>query len=412
MINNAWFQLCASVIAMIMIANLQYAWTLFVTPLQESTGWELSDIQWAFTLFILFQTWVQPAQGWLIDRMGPRLFISAAGVLCGIGWGGLGLVTSLPQLYALYVLAGIGAALVYGGSMGSALKWFKQRRGLAAGILAAGFGGGTALFMPFIAYIIEEYGYQTAFLWTGAFQGLIILIVAQFLRHPPKESQPAKAAASTAGAAMGTKIGAHQFTTGEMLRTPQFYVLYIMFVMIATGGLLVTANARPMAESWGISLGMLTLALSLNPLANGASRICWGWASDKIGRELAMGIAFSLQAIFLVLVVAFGQASEILFAVTLILVFFTWGEVFSLFPSITGDYFGTRNSTSNYGLMYSAKGIAAIIGGGVAAVLYEQFGSWSAGLYGSAVLAGVAAIMAFVLRATMAQRRTGVGAPA
>ena len=412
MINNPWFQLCASVIAMIMIANLQYAWTLFVTPLQEGTGWELSDIQWAFTLFILFQTWVQPAQGWLIDRMGPHLFISAAGVLCGIGWGGLGMVTSLPQLYALYVLAGVGAALVYGGSMGSALKWFKQRRGLASGILAAGFGGGTALFMPFIAYIIEAYGYQTAFLWTGVFQGVIILIVAQFLRHPPKEAQPAKAAASTAGASMSTKIGDHQFTTGEMLRAPQFYVLYVMFVMIATGGLLVTANARPMAESWGVSLGMLTVALSLNPLANGASRIFWGWASDKMGRELAMGIAFSLQAIFLVTVIAFGQASEILFTITLILVFFTWGEVFSLFPSITGDYFGTRHSTSNYGLMYSAKGVAAIIGGGLAAMLYEQFGSWSAGMYGSAVLAAIAAIMAFGLRATMAQRRANVGAPA
>ena len=410
-IYNRWFQLTASVIAMIMIANLQYAWTLFVTPLQEGTGWELSDIQWAFTLFILFQTWVQPAQGWLIDRMGPRLFISAAGVLCGIGWGGLGMVTTLPQLYTLYVLAGIGAALVYGGSMGSALKWFTQRRGLASGILAAGFGGGTALFMPFIAYIVEVYGYETAFLWTGVFQGLVILLVAQVLRHPPKDPQPVKAA-TAAGAPMGTKIGDHQFTTAEMLRTPQFYVLYIMFVMIATGGLLVTANARPMAESWGISLAMLTLALSLNPLANGGSRIFWGWASDKIGRELAMGVAFSLQAVFLVLVMMFGQASEILFAVTLILVFFTWGEVFSLFPSITGDYFGTRHSTSNYGVMYSAKGVAAIIGGGMAAMLYEQFGSWSAGMYGSAVLAAIAAIMAFGLRATMTQSQPAVGAPA
>src|SRR6185436_14916411 len=169
---------------MIMIANLQYSWTLFVKPMQQGTGWKLSEIQFAFTLFILFQTWVQPAQGWLIDRLGPRRFISAAGVLCGIGWGGLGFAKSLSMLYVLYVLAGIGAALVYGGCIGSALKWFKKERGLASGVMAAGFGGGTALFIPFIASMIQSRGYQATFLSTGIFQGVVILIVAQFLRHP------------------------------------------------------------------------------------------------------------------------------------------------------------------------------------------------------------------------------------
>ena len=155
-VNNRWFQLVASLVAMIMIANLQYAWTLFVQPLQASTGWRLSDIQTAFTLFILFQTWVQPLDGWLIDRLGPRWFITAAGLLCGLGWAGMGYATSLPMLYALYCLAGVGAAFVYSGSIGSALKWFKDRRGLASGIMAAGFGGGTALFIPFISSIIAE----------------------------------------------------------------------------------------------------------------------------------------------------------------------------------------------------------------------------------------------------------------
>ncbi len=160
-IHNRWFQLVASLIAMIMIANLQYAWTLFVEPMRQGTGWKLSEIQWAFTLFILFQTWVQPAQGFLIDRLGPRLFTTIAGVLCGVGWAGLGLVTTLPMLYTLYVMAGIGAALVYGGCMGSALKWFTKERGLAAGIIAAGFGGGTALFVPVIASLIKSDGYKT-----------------------------------------------------------------------------------------------------------------------------------------------------------------------------------------------------------------------------------------------------------
>jgi len=163
-INNRWFQLYAALLAMMMIANLQYSWTLFVKPLQQETGWKLSDIQWAFTLFVLFQTWVQPLQGWLIDRLGPRMFISVAGVLCGIGWGGLGLATTLPMLYVLYTTAGIGAALVYSGAIGSALKWFTERRGLAAGIMTAGFGGGTALTLPFIASAIRTYGHRSTFL--------------------------------------------------------------------------------------------------------------------------------------------------------------------------------------------------------------------------------------------------------
>src|SRR4249919_2540771 len=171
MLNNRWFQLGASVVAMIMIANLQYAWTLFVDPLQKSTGWKLSDIQFAFTLFILFQTWVQPLDGWLIDRLGPRGFISAAGLLCGLGWAGMGYATTLPQLYGLYCVAGTGAAFVYSGSIGSALKWFKDKRGLASGIMAAGFGGGTALFIPIISSFIASRGYQTAFIATGLFQG-------------------------------------------------------------------------------------------------------------------------------------------------------------------------------------------------------------------------------------------------
>src|SRR5258706_6148864 len=199
-INNRWFQLGASVIAMIMIANLQYAWTLFVQPMQQATGWKLSDIQWAFTLFILFQTWVQPLQGWLIDRMGPRLFTTIAGVLCGIGWGGLGMVTSLPMLYTLYVLAGIGAALVYGGAMGSALKWFTDRRGLAAGIIAGAFGGGTALFIPFIGWAIRTHGYQHTVPWTRPFPGVGVVIVAQFLRPPAGAGQAPGAARPPPGA--------------------------------------------------------------------------------------------------------------------------------------------------------------------------------------------------------------------
>jgi OFA family oxalate/formate antiporter-like MFS transporter len=406
-INNRWFQLVASLIAMIMIANLQYAWTLFVQPLQSSTGWKLSDIQFAFTLFILFQTWIQPLDGWLIDRLGPRGFISAAGVLCGLGWAGMGYATSLPMLYALYCLAGMGAAFVYSGSIGSALKWFKDRRGLASGIMAAGFGGGTALFIPIIQSLIGSGGHRLAFVATGIVQGLAILVVAQFLRHPPHEATTAKPSAGSAPA-----VGTRHFTTLEMLRTPQFYFMYTMFVLMATGGLLVTANAGPMSRDWGLTAAALTLAATLSPLANGAARVFWGWASDKLGRENTMILTFLAQAVCLYLVVALGPRSAAWFSFTLVLVYFTWGQIYSLFPATCGDYFGAKHATSNYAVLYTAKGVASILGGWVGALLYEQSGSWAMGFYGSAAMALVAALMAVGLRSSTAPSRLPASMPA
>jgi OFA family oxalate/formate antiporter-like MFS transporter len=409
-VNNRWFQLVASLVAMIMIANLQYAWTLFVPPLQASTGWRLSDIQLAFTLFILFQTWVQPLDGWLIDRLGPRWFITAAGILCGLGWAGIAYATSLPMLYALYCLAGTGAAFVYSGSIGSALKWFKDKRGLASGIMAAGFGGGTALFIPLISSIIATSGYQQAFITTGLLQGLVITVVAQFLRHPPAE-----AAAAGGAKAASTAPAKHHYTTLEVLRTPRFYQLYVMFVLMATGGLLVTANAAPMARSWGLSAVALTWAATLSPLANGAARITWGAVSDRIGRENTMILTFVLQAISLFLVVAVGSTSAVMFSTTLVLVYFTWGQIYSLFPATSGDYFGAKHATSNYAVLYTAKGTASIIGGWVGTMLYESTGSWATGFYGSALMALVAAGLAVHLkyaRASAAAGAVAVPAPA
>ena len=393
---------------MIMIANLQYAWTLFVKPLQAGTGWKLSDVQYAFALFILFQTWVQPLDGWLIDRLGPRGFISAAGLLCGLGWAGMGYANTLPMLYVLYCAAGVGAAFVYSGSIGSALKWFKDRRGLASGIMAAGFGGGTALFIPFISWMIANRGYQAAFISTGIFQGLVIVVVAQFLRHPRVQA----ATAESVPVASASQLGRRQFTTLEMLKTPQFYVMYVAFVMMATGFLLATANLAPIAQSWGLSAAAVTLAATFSPIANGASRIFWGWASDRTGRENAMVIAFTLNAFSLLLVLVLGQISGLWFTLSLVLVYFTGGQIYSLFPSTTGDYFGTANATSNYAVLYTAKGVAAFIGAWGGPLLFEKFGSWSVCFYGSAVMALIAAVLAMRLRSATAPGRAPVAVAA
>ena len=395
--NNPWFQLVASVISMVMIANLQYAWTLFVNPLQDAWGWKTAEIGLAFTIFINLQTFVQPIDGWFIDKMGPRKFITAAGVLCGVGWASLSFASSLTQLYFFYALAGIGAAFVYSGSIGSALKWFPNRRGLASGCIAAGFGGGTALFIPIIKYLIDNQTYRSAFLVTGIIQGVVIAVVAQFLRYPGPDFV-AKAAGS-GGAKTSTRKNTEQFTTSEMLKTPHFYLMYAIFVAAAAGGLFVTAQAGPISRSWGLT-AVLTMATTVSPLANLASRISWGLISDRIGREITMAIAFALQSFSLLAVLTFGKGSGLLFTITVALTFFTWGEVYSLFPSTIGDYFGSRNATSNYGAVYTAKGVASILAGYIAALVFDRFGAWDLAFYGTAALAMLAAIGALVLRAS------------
>ena len=401
--KNRWVQLIGSVVAMVMIANLQYAWTLFVEPIHAARGWKLSDIQTAFTLFLVFETWVMPVEGWLIDRIGPRVFITIASVLCGVGWTALGFVTTLGQLYLFYSIAGLGAAFVYSGSIAAALKWFPDKRGLASGLIAAGFGSGSALFIPLIADIIRKENYRAAFLYTGIFQGLVILIAAQFLRNPGPDFHASKAAAKVLSPHV--RRNSQQFTSPEMLRTPHFYVLYVMFVMMSTGGLLLTAEAAPLAKEWKISMAALTAALSMTRIANGLSRIFWGWVSDRAGRERTMALGFFLQACCLLSILFAGRLSGTLFGVTLVLTYFTWGEVFSVFPPTIGDYFGPANAASNYSFMYTAKGVSAILGVRLAAVLFDKFGSWTAAFYGSAVLAFVAGVMAIGLRMAQLPRK-------
>ena len=394
--SKRWNQFGSAVVAMIMIANLQYAWTLFVKPMQAETHWKLPDIQWAFTLFIFFETWITPIEGWLIDRLGPRIFLSMGGVLVGIGWTGMAFSHSLMQLYVLYSVAGIGAAFIYSGSVATALKWFPDMRGTVSGFITAGFGAGAALFIPFIEYLIKHANYRTAFLYTGIAQGLLILIVAQVLQNPGADFQVSAAAKKPVSPKL--RRNPQQFNSFEMLSTPHFYLLYVTFVMISVGGLMLTAQGGPVADSFKISAAALTAALASSRLANGGGRIFWGWLSDRIGREMAMFIPFVLQAFSLIAMLWVGRLSGTWFNICLVGVYFIWGSMFSLFPAIIGDYFGADNATSNYGFLYTAKGVASILAGGTAAWFFQKFGNWNWVFYGSAALAIVSSMLVLILR--------------
>ncbi len=393
-----------------MIANLQYSWALFVKPIMGATHWKLSDVQLGFTLFIFFETWMMPLAGWFMDRLGPRIFMSVAAILCGIGWAGLGWANTLTQLYVLYSLAGFGAALIYCGSTVVGLKWFPDKLGLSSGLIAAGFGSGAALFIPSIAYIIRAGNYRAAFLYTGIGQAIITLCVSQILVNP-KPDDP-EVAGKRAGSRFKVRTGAEQFTWVEMLRTPQFYVLYAMMLMMGIGGLMVTAQVGSVADTLGISKIAFTLALTINPLANGAGRIFWGWISDHAGREKTMIVAFLIQALALVSVLRLGRNSPVWFIVSLAVVLFTWGEIYSLFPAAMADFFGTRNAGVNYSFLYSSKGVASFMAGWLAARLFEKTGTWTVVFYGSATLAFLTAIMAFGLIAMPLPSKRGQLEPA
>ena len=304
--SKRWIQFGSAIVGMIMIANLQYAWTLFVGPLQKAhKDWSLTAIQFAFTLFIFLETWITPVEGWLIDRMGPRLFLSIGGVLVGVGWTGMGYAQTLTQLYVLYGIAGVGAAFVYSGSIATALKWFPDMRGRVSGFITAGFGAGAALFIPtIIAPLLARSGYQKAFFYTGIFQGLLIILAAQVLHNPGPDFHVSPAAKKPVSPRI--RRNTQQFNSGQMMLTPHFWILYVAFVLTSVGGLMITAQASPVGKSLKIAAWAIVAAVSWSRVANGLGRIIWGWFSDLVGREMAMFIPFTLQALCLVGVLSVG----------------------------------------------------------------------------------------------------------
>ncbi len=394
-----WGQLVMGIIAMAMIANLQYGWTLFVDPIAAKQGWTRAEIQVAFTIFILTETWLVPVEGYLVDKYGPRPVVLVGGILCGLGWVMNSYANSLAMLYTAAAIGGVGAGAVYGTCVGNALKWFPDRRGLAAGLTAAGFGAGSALTIIPIASFIKSNGYQEAFLYFGLGQGIVVFVIALFLSRAPAHAKTMKTSHL-----QQTK---RDYTPAEMLRRPVFWVMYLMFVLVAAGGLMATAQLGPIAKDFkvagvpfnvmGMVLPALTFALAIDRVLNGLTRPFFGWVSDKIGREPTMFIAFALEAVGIIALYYYGR-EPVAFVILTGVVFFAWGEIYSLFPSTCADTFGSKYAASNAGLLYTAKGTASLVVP-LASVLTVSTGSWEAVFILASVMNAAAALLAwFVLR--------------
>src|ERR1700726_4819595 len=403
-------QLLVGIVCMVMIANLQYGWTLFVNPIDEKYHWGRAAIQVAFTIFVLTETWLVPVEGWLVDRFGPKIVVLVGGVLVAVAWAMNSAADTLVMLYIAAAVGGIGAGAVYGTAIGNALKWFPDRRGLAAGLTAAGFGAGSALTIIPIQGMIQSSGYEATFLWFGLGQGIIVVVLSLLLSAP----RPGEAPASTR-----LLQSARDYTPVEVLASPIFWVMYVMFVLVGAGGLMATAQLAPIANDFqiakipvsllGLTLPALTFALSIDRVLNGLTRPFFGWVSDNIGRENTMFIAFGLEAVGIWALSVFGQ-DPVMFVILSGLVFFAWGEIYSLFPSTCTDIYGVKYATTNAGLLYTAKGTASLLVP-FGNVLAPATGSWHTVFVIAAAMNLVAALMApLVLRPLRARHQRALAA--
>ena len=399
--NKRWLQLIVGVVCMIATANIQYAWTLFVPEIQQEFGWKRAEIQITFTIFVLVQTWLAPIEGYFIDKLGPRLMVAFGAVFIGFAWYLNSKATTLTGFYVGAAFGGIGVGSIYATCINNALKWFPDRRGLAVGLTAGGYGAGSAATILPIAAMIESSGFQETFLFFGILQGSLAFIAAWFLRSPAKGEVQASSKLAQA---------TRDYTLKEALNTKLFWLMFLMFICVVTGGMMAVAQLGVIAQDLGVHdfkvdlhfwvMAALPLALMLDRIMNGISRPLFGWISDNIGREKTMVIAFTLEGFGIIALGYFGH-NPWAFLILSGVVFLAWGEVYSLFSALAGDAFGTKHIGKIYGVLYTAKGIGALFVP-VGNLMMEATGTWSTVLYTVACMDITAAILAIVaLRPTL-----------
>lgn len=411
--RTRWLQIVVGVVCMIATANIQYAWTLFVPEIQQTYGWDRASIQFAFTIFVLVQTWLTPIEGYFIDKYGPRAMVAFGAVFIGLAWVMNSYATSLMGFYIGAALGGVGVGCIYATCINNALKWFPDRRGLAVGLTAGGYGAGSAATILPIASMIQTSGFQETFFFFGILQGSLAFVAAWFLRSPAKSE-----------VRVSDKLNQtrRDYTLKEAMSTKLFWLMFLMFICVVTGGMMAVAQLGVIAKDLGVkdfsvnlyffTMAALPLALMLDRIMNGISRPLFGWISDNIGREKTMLIAFTLEGLGIIALGYFGH-NPYAFLILSGVVFLAWGEVYSLFSALAGDAFGTKHIGKIYGVLYCAKGIGALFVP-LGNIMMEATGTWATVLYTVAAMDLFAAFLAIVaLRPILKEHvtRSSIAAP-
>lgn len=310
-------------------------------------------------------------------------------------------VTTLTGLYMTYGLfGGLGTGIIYIGVVGMMVQWFPDKRGLATGLVAAGYGFGAILTTLPISTSLKSNGLSSTLVTFGIVFGIVGILAAIFMRRPEKSIAFTAPDAEERGLMQSTR----NYAPREMLRNPIFWLLFVMMTMMSTSGLMVISQMGAFAKDFGVKdalvfgLAALPLALTVDRITNGVTRPFFGWVSDRIGRENTMAIAFGLEGIAMTIWLAYAH-NPLAFVLLSGVVFFGWGEIFSLFPSTLTDTFGTRDATTNYGFLYMAQGVGSVLGGPIAALLYQATLSWHV-VFGVAITMDIttALLAIFVLK--------------
>jgi oxalate/formate antiporter len=399
--HNRWLQLALGLVCMMAISSPQYVWTLMTKPLAAKLGIAMPELQVTFSLLIILQTFFSPFQGKLIDRFGPRMLISIGTVMSGLSWVLASQVQSVPMLYLTYgVVGGLGTGIVYVGVVGLMVRWFPARRGFAVGAVAAGYGMGAIVTTFPIASSLQARGVDTTLLIFGLTFAIVGLLASQGLRVPPSHD---------AVAVNETGSTVKNLRPAQTLKTPIFWLMFAMMTMMSTSGLMVTSQIATFAADFGVTkvlvfgMAALPLALTIDRFTNGLTRPLFGWVSDKLGRENTMFFAFALEGVAMALWLL-TRENAVLFVLLSGVVFFGWGEIFSLFPATLTDTFGTRHATENYGWLYISQGIGSIFGGPLAALMHQHAGSWVP-VFGTAITLDIAtALLAIAVLKPMRRR--------
>jgi OFA family oxalate/formate antiporter-like MFS transporter len=377
-----------------------YAWSVFVAPLEKEFGWKRADTSQVFTWAVVVFAIAFILAGRLQDKKGP-FFVSLTGcILLTIGFLLSARTQSLGYLIFVFgVIVGIGNGFGYATPIPVMAKWFPDKRGLAVGLAVAGYGGGSAIFGPMAnLWLIPKYGWRTTFVVLGVIFFFMTLVGSLLLKNPPVGYRPPGWAPAPAAKAAATT---HEFAPGETLRTPTFYFMWVAYALGTSAGLMVISQLIPFAKSVGVAAEALAaISLVIGAVGNASGRIFSGWMSDALGRLNVLRLMIGISAVAMFILPHTGGVMEvpIFLYIMVFVVYWCYGTQLSVNASTTSDFWGTKNAGINYGLLFTAWGVAGIIGPRIGGKLFDRFGNYKAAFYTAAVLAIVALLFEFMAR--------------